>query len=136
MGTRRRGSLARDEECVDGLSGWRRFSYADLQMLRGPEHPRRYVASPAELDTGREIPLSKICNHYVCDSSAAGPDVAAYTGLRISIKGSCGRPAGSAADLGRKRVSRPQSISLCIYEGCHAAQHLPCSRPLIFTCET
>src|SRR5437764_14918206 len=122
MGTRRRGSLTRDEECVDGPSCWRRFSYSDLQVLPRPEHHRRSNASLAELDTGREIPLSKIFNHDVCDSSPAEPYVAAHSGLRISVKGSCGRPARSAADLGRKRVSRSQSINLCIYEGRNTAQ--------------
>src|SRR5215468_5300347 len=86
---------------VDGVSGWRRFSHADLwKLFRAPGH--RTDSFPSELVTGREIPLSEVCSLYVCGSSAAGPGVAAHTGIRISIKGSCGRPAGSAADLGRR----------------------------------
>src|SRR5438128_2132929 len=36
--------------------------------------------------------------------------VAPHTGPRISFKGSRRRPSGSAAGVGTKRVSRPQSV--------------------------
>jgi hypothetical protein len=55
--------------------------------------------SASELDTGRKIRLLEVCKLYVCDSSAAWPDVTAHTGQRLFIKGSCGRVAGSAASL-------------------------------------
>ena len=116
----------------DRVSGRGRFSHPDLwRLFPAPGHRDRPSAS--ELDTGREIPLSDFFRLHVCDSSAARAGVAAHTGLRISIKGSCGRPAGSAADLGRKRVARSQSISLCIYESIQAGQHLSCSRAVIIS---
>ena len=96
-----------------------------------PPQGTEHGACPSELDAGREIPLSDFCRLHVCDSSAAGPDVAAHTGRRISVKGSCRRLAGSAADLGRERVSGAQSIDLCLHESVHAPQHLPGSRTVI-----
>src|SRR5205085_9662067 len=103
------------------------FSDSGLRKLLGaPGH--RSGSARYELDTGRKIRLSEVCRLYVCDSSAAGPSVAAPPRLRIPVEASRGRPSGSAAGLGRKRVSRSQSVSLCICESVHAAQYLPCSR--------
>ena len=119
----------------DGVSGRRRASPTLICGGCSAAPGSRPGASPSELDTGREIPLSEVCSLHVCDSSAAGPDVAAHTGLGISIEGSCRRPAGRAAGLGRKRVARSQSISLCIYESGHAAQHLPGSRAISPVCD-
>ena len=98
-------------------SAWGAWCCMRLEVAPGRGLPRLFDAprhrsgpSEYEMDTGRQIPLSEVCNLYLCDSPAARPDVAAHTSLRICLKGSRGRPARSATGLGNRRLSRSGSI--------------------------
>ena len=114
----------------DRVSGRRRLSHPDLSRLWAAPG-RRADTCALELDSRWEIRLSEVRRFYVCDSVAAGRDAAAHSGLRPSIKGRGGCPAGSAAGFGTQRVSRPEPVDLCVHEGRHAAQHLSSARAVM-----
>jgi hypothetical protein len=125
-----------DTWVVPVLGGQPRLLLTNAEALtwskdRVPEFRARPLAARRELVPGREIRLSRPVRVPLCNSTAAGPGSAAATGLGTPnrARGSC--VARGAADPARIRVHRSGPIALCVHQGDHPTQPLPCSRAVI-----
>src|SRR6185369_17888239 len=113
--------------CTGAVSNWKRCSETGLlRLFHAPGHGSG--RAEYDMDTRWQIRLFEVCDLDLCNSPAARADIADYTERRVCLKGSRGGRAWRAVSVGKRRVSRPQSLHLRICESIDAAQHLSGSR--------
>ena len=114
---------------LSALSGWRWRAHPDLRRsVHRRRAPTRYLPDIA-VDAGRQIRVSEVRRtpptRFRCSRARRCRRYRPRDFNRRKPWPLCPERAWSRR---RERVSRSQSIDLCVYESRHAAQHLPGSR--------